>query len=96
MEKRVLSVEELEAQSVLELPDREVMKGLIRIITLAPITLLVVAIVKDVANKNFNDWDVDVLSGNEIEVEVGDVLSDNDVAVFCNQIVAVIAAQCFR
>jgi hypothetical protein len=93
MMKTALTSADLEAQAILELPDRELLGGLITVYS--PITLIDLYVLNVLLKNNFNNWNVNVLSGNKVEIEVGDVLSDNDIAVFCNQVITVLSAQCF-
>ena len=85
-----VSAVELGAQMVLELPDRELLGGLIHIsgndIDIAVLTALL--------NGSFNNWTISVLSFNKVDVNVSDNLSQNDLDAFCNQVVAVLSAQC--
>jgi hypothetical protein len=94
MSKTMLDVATLDSLDVFELPDRELLGSLITIGNINVLNILAITKLHNVLNNNFNNWDVNVLSGNTVEVDVEDNLSDNDVAVFCNQIVAVLAAQC--
>ncbi|HEY3060339.1 MAG TPA: hypothetical protein VGL99_15370 [Chloroflexota bacterium] len=97
MEKKSLSVFELERQSVLELPDRELLGGTL-ILVYAPIDLdLDVDVdLKNIANNAFGDADVNVVrvDHNYTDVNVNRNVSDIELTLFCNQIVAVLAAQC--
>jgi hypothetical protein len=92
MEKKSLSVLELDAQAVLELPDRELMG--VTILVYAPIDLD--ANLKSLAQNAFQNAEVNVVrvDHNHTDVNVDKNVSDIDVAVFCNQIVTLLAAQC--
>jgi hypothetical protein len=85
-------------ETVLELPDRELLGTLISIRTgplhVGPINNNDVTVLSDIANHSFNNWRISVLNDNELDLDVEDNLSDNTVAVFCNQVVAVLALQC--
>lgn len=85
-----LSVEELGSQFALELPARELLGGLIHLTG----THIDVSILENLLNGSFNSWTINVLDGNDIDVTVSDNVSNNDLAVFCNQVVAVLSAQC--
>jgi|tagenome__1003787_1003787.scaffolds.fasta_scaffold16235648_1 hypothetical protein len=89
MEKRVLGFEELESQSVQELPDRELMGALITVY--APVTLTLT----NLLNHSFNNWRISVIRINNVDIDVKDVVTVGDINVFCNQVVAVLSAQCF-
>jgi hypothetical protein len=97
MDKKSLSVFELERQSVLELPDRELLGGTL-ILVYAPIDLDldVDADLKNIANNAFRGSEINVVrvDHNYTNVDVNRTLSNLDIAVFCNQVVAVLAAQC--
>ena len=67
MMKHALTPADLAAQTALELPDRELM-ALVRVGNIRVTDVYVL-------NNFLNHWDVDV------DVEVGDVLSDNEVDV---------------
>jgi hypothetical protein len=84
------SAAELESQSVVELPDRELLNALIDISGL----FLDVSILENLLNRSFNNWTINVLDGNHVNVNVTDNVSQNDLDVFCNQVVAVLSAQC--
>lgn len=90
-DKKALSVDELESQVVLELPARELLGALIHVHGISVDLDLLNVLVRN----SFNNYRINVLSGNDVDIDVGDVLSDNDIAVFCNQVIAVLAAQCF-
>lgn len=85
-----LSVEEFESQSIFELPGRELLGGLIHISGIS----IDVSVLENLLNHSFNNWTINVLSGNQVDVTVQDNLSQNDLEVFCNQVVAVLSAQC--
>jgi hypothetical protein len=87
---QVFSDAEFKSQSVLELPDRELLGALIDID--GPIN---VAVLSFLLNGSFNHWSISALNGNHVTVTVSDNVSQNTVNVFCNQVVAVLAAQCF-
>ncbi len=89
MEKRELNLAELEAQSVVELPDRELMGGLITVY--APVTVVLV----DVLNDNFDNWEINVVRLGRTDIQVIDDITIQDINVFCNQVVSVLSAQCF-
>jgi hypothetical protein len=97
MEKKSLSVLELERQSVLELPDRELLGGSL-ILVYAPIDLDldVDADLRNVAQNAFKNAEINVVrvDHNHTNVNVNRNVSNIELAVFCNQIVAVLAAQC--
>jgi hypothetical protein len=97
MEKKSLSVLELERQSVLELPDRELLGGTL-VLVYAPIDLdLDVDVdLKNVANNAFKNAEINVIrvDHNHTNVNVNRNVSNIELAVFCNQIIAVLAAQC--
>jgi hypothetical protein len=86
----MFSEAEFELQSVLELPDRELLGALIDID--GPINLLVLT---SLLNGSFNGWTISALNGNHVTVTVSDNVSQDTVNVFCNQVAAVLAAQCF-
>jgi hypothetical protein len=85
----VFSAAELDSQSVLELPDRELLNGLIDID--GPINI---AVLTGLLNGSFNNWSISALNFNKVTVTVADNVSQNDLDVFCNQVVAVLSAQC--
>ena len=87
----MLSVEELDSLTVLELPARELLGALIHVHGIS----LDLALLNVLVRNSFNHYRINVLSGNDVDIEVGDVLSNNDINVFCNQVIAVLAAQCF-
>jgi hypothetical protein len=87
---QTLTARELESQMVLELPDRELMGGLIHISGLS----IDVSVLENLLNHSFNHWTVNILDKNDVDVTVTDVVSQNDLDVFCNQVVAVLSAQC--
>jgi hypothetical protein len=93
MEKKTLSVVELEHQSVLELPDRELLGGTL-ILVYSPIVLDLD--LKNIANNAFRNAEINVVrvDHNNTNVNVNRTLSDLEITVFCNQVVAVLAAQC--
>jgi hypothetical protein len=81
---------ELDSQSVLDLPDRELLGGLINITC----AFLDVSVLENLLNASFNGWTINVLNANQVTVTVTDNVSKNDLDVFCNQVVVVLAAQC--
>jgi hypothetical protein len=85
----MFSAAELESQSILELPDREMLDALIDID--GPINI---AVLTGLLNGSFNHWSISALNGNHVTVNVTDNVSQNDLDVFCNQVVAVLSAQC--
>jgi hypothetical protein len=87
---QMFSAAELESQSVVELPDRELLGALIDISGL----FIDVSVLEALLNGSFNGWTISVLNDNHITVTVTDNLSQNDLDVFCNQVVAVLSAQC--
>jgi hypothetical protein len=87
---QMLSAAELATQSVVELPDRELLSALINISGLA----IDVSILENLLNGSFNGWTISALNGNTVTVTVTDNVSRNDLDVFCNQVVAVLSAQC--
>jgi hypothetical protein len=91
-EKRSLATADIQSQAVLALPDRELM-GL-TIVVLAPVD--VDADLSNLAQNAFQNAEINVVrvDGNTTNVNVNRNLSDIEVTVFCNQIVAVLAAQC--
>jgi hypothetical protein len=86
----MISAVELESQTALELPDRELLDALIDITGL----FIDVSILETLLNNSFNGWTINVLNGNHVTVTVTDNVSRNDLDVFCNQVVAVLSAQC--
>jgi hypothetical protein len=84
------SAAELESQTVLELPDREVLGGLITI----NCVFLDVSVLEGILNGSFNNWSITALNFNSATITVRDNVSQNDLDVFCNQVVAVLSAQC--
>jgi hypothetical protein len=92
---QMLSGVELGSQMVLELPDRELLSGgLIEVngpLVGGPVD---VSILENIANNSFNNWHINVLDGNDVNIKVEDNLSQNDLDAFCNQVVAVLSAQC--
>jgi hypothetical protein len=93
-DKKSLSAQERDAQVVLELPDRELLG--VTIVVLAPVT--VDADLSHLAQNAFQNAEINVIrvDHNTTNVNVNRNLSDLDIAVFCNQIVAVLSAQCLR
>ena len=87
---QMLSALELESEMVLELPDRELMGGLITVSG----NTIDVSILENLLNHSFNNWSIFVLDFNTVNVTVSDNLSQNDLDVFCNQVIAVLSAQC--
>jgi hypothetical protein len=83
------STSELASQAVLELPDRELLGGVIDID--GPLNLLVLT---SLLNGSFNHWYISALNFNHLTVTVTDNVSQDTVNVFCNQVVAVLALQC--
>jgi hypothetical protein len=83
------STSELASQAVLELPDRELLGGVIDID--GPLNLLVLT---SLLNGSFNNWYISALNFNHVTVTVTDNLSYNTLNVFCNQVIAVLAVQC--
>jgi hypothetical protein len=90
LEKKTLSAEDLEAQAVLELPDRELLGGVYRVHK--PGGLLNLVVLVNLINLFLKTGDIKVLNGNTVDITV----IDGDVNVFCNQVIAILAAQCFK
>jgi hypothetical protein len=84
------SAAELESQAVVELPERELLGGLITINCL----LLDVSILEGILNGSFNDWSISALNLNSATITVSDNLSQNDLHAFCNQVIVALSAQC--
>jgi hypothetical protein len=92
MMKTALTSADIEAQAVLELPDRELLGGAL-VVLYAPVTVYDLSIIENVANHTLNNWHISVLDHNKVDVDVD---ADVDVTLFCNQIVTVLSAQCFK
>jgi hypothetical protein len=90
MTVQMFSAAELESQTALELPDREMLGALIEINGL----FIDVSVLENLLNGSFNGWTISVLNDNHVTVEVTDNVSQNYLNVFCNQVVAVLSAQC--
>jgi hypothetical protein len=80
-----------DAFSVLELPERDLLGALIHV---GNVYVGDVSVLENILNKSFNNWDISVLSGNDVNVTVKDNVNDLQLNVFCNTIVGVIAQSC--
>jgi hypothetical protein len=87
----LLSAAELESQTVLDLPDRELLGGLITI----NCVFLDVSVLENLLNGSFNNWSISALNLNTATITVRDNVSQNDLDAFCNQVVTVLSAQCY-
>lgn len=87
---QMLSAAEFAAQTVLELPDRDLLDATITITG----NHVDVSVLEDLLNHSFDNWSISALNGNTVTVNVIGNLSQNDLDVFCNQVVAVASAQC--
>jgi hypothetical protein len=90
MTKHGLTPADLEAQSVRELPDRELLGYVL--IDVA-VTAGSTAVIERIANTIFDDWQVSVLDDNSVKVTVG-VVEDWKLGVFCQESVDVLSARC--
>jgi hypothetical protein len=79
---------------VLELPDRELMGALISVSGVNIGNGDSVVLLATLADKHFTNWTINVLDSDHIAVVVGDNLSGDDIAVFCDQVVAELSASC--
>jgi hypothetical protein len=87
---RTYSPAELESQTVLELPERELLGGLIHI----SCVFLDLSILENLLNGSFNDWSISALNANQVTITVTDNVSQNQLNAFCNQVIVVLSAQC--
>lgn len=87
---RTFSPAEIEAQTVLDLPERELLDATITISG----NSLDVSVLENLLNQSFNNYSIFVADFNNVTVNVKDNVSRNDLDVFCNQVVAVLSAQC--
>lgn len=88
---QMLTAAEFETQTVLELPDRDLLDATITIVG----NSIDVSVLEDLLNGSFNGWTINALDGNTYVVNVSDNLNGDSLNAFCNQVVAVLSAQCF-
>jgi hypothetical protein len=84
-----LSTAELESQTVLKLPDRDLMGAIFSISGSINVDLL-----SNFLNHSFRNWHISILDHNHVQVTVEDDLTGAQVTAFCNETVSAMSAQC--
>jgi hypothetical protein len=84
-----LSIAEFESQSIIELPDRDLM-GAVYEVT-GGIDLCSFG---NMLNHTFHNWSMRVVANGHVEVTVADQLTETQVTAFCNATTSTYAAQC--
>jgi hypothetical protein len=84
-----LDVGELESQTVLQLPDRQLLGAFISISGHVEVSIL-----ENLLNNSFRDWHITVLNDNSVSITVQDNLTQTELNVFCAESAAVLSAQC--
>ena len=84
-----LSTAELESQTLLELPDRDLMGATFWISGSIDVDLL-----SNFLNHSFRNWHISILDHNHVQVTVEDDLTGAQVTAFCNETVSAMAASC--
>jgi hypothetical protein len=92
--KKMLNHEDIEAQAVVELPDREL--ACVTILVYAPVTVDVD--LSNTAQNAFQNAEINVLriDNNHTLVNVKRNVTDVDIGLFCNQIASLLSAQCLK
>jgi hypothetical protein len=80
---------ELESETVLELPDREMLGALISIGGHIEISVL-----EHLLNNSFRDWHINVVNDNSVSITVRDNVTETELTAFCNESATVLSAQC--
>ena len=88
---RILRDKELEAQAVLELPDR-VLPGAIFYISAS--SSIGLNTLQGLLDQTFVHWTGQVLNDNSVSISVQDPLTQGDIGAFCSEVTTDFAAQC--
>lgn len=91
---QMLSAGELESQIVIDLPDRELLWGTDHGLLTISGNTLDISVLENLLNGSFNNWSINILDGNHLTVNINDNVSQNDLDLFCNQVIVVLSAQC--
>jgi hypothetical protein len=80
---------ELSRQTIVELPDRELLGAFISITGHVDVSVL-----ETVLNGSFNGWSISILNDNSVSVTVYDNITETELNVFCTEAVTTLSAQC--
>lgn len=88
---QTFSAAEIEAQAVLDLPERELLAAVITITC----NNLDISVLENLLNGSFNNWSISALDGNTYVVNVSDNVNQDSVNAFCDQVGVALSAQCY-